>query len=168
MDQAAAEALADKILDWRERGEGKRLNGAKMDDYRAAGFAYGPREGPFPNVAELKLVMSMTPRIYENLARIMTVWSRNQTVDTTVAPREVLLVLSATGQTRVDQITEARRSVTGIGRPGVFASRARNFVGHALTVVAKVVGNEGTIVARTTVIRLTGRGAEPYWIYRWS
>jgi general secretion pathway protein K len=53
----AASALVDKILDWRDASNLKRLNGAKDPEYRAAGLAYRPRSGPFQSVDELKLVM---------------------------------------------------------------------------------------------------------------
>jgi general secretion pathway protein K len=60
LDLMAAQRLADRILDWREPGIGTRLNGAKAPEYRAAGYAYGPRGGPFAAVEELKLVMGVT------------------------------------------------------------------------------------------------------------
>jgi len=46
VDLETAQMLKDRILDWREPGIGKRLNGAKAPEYRAAGLAYGPRNGP--------------------------------------------------------------------------------------------------------------------------
>ena len=60
----AASGLVDKVLDWREAGPGKRPSGAQEPDYRAAGFAHAPRNGPFQSVEELKLVMGMTPELY--------------------------------------------------------------------------------------------------------
>ena len=36
-DQCAGDAFADRVADWRERGIGRRLHGAKRDDYAAAG-----------------------------------------------------------------------------------------------------------------------------------
>src|SRR6266481_5561739 len=38
-DLETAAALKDRILDWREPGIGRRLNGAKAPEYRAAGIA---------------------------------------------------------------------------------------------------------------------------------
>ena len=60
-DLETASALKDRILDWREPGIPKRLNGAKASEYRAAGLAYGPRNGPFATVEEVQLVIGMTP-----------------------------------------------------------------------------------------------------------
>src|ERR1051326_6232184 len=49
----AADELTDKILDWRDPTDAHRLNGAKDPEYRAAGFPYGPRNGPFQSVDEI-------------------------------------------------------------------------------------------------------------------
>ena len=89
----AASSLVDKILDWRDASPGRRVNGAKDRDYRAAGFAYGPRNGPFQSVDELKLVMDMTPELFERVAPALTVYSGRQFLDPQFAPREALLAL---------------------------------------------------------------------------
>src|ERR1700733_14791403 len=57
MDKQAAAQLVDKIQDWRDSSSLRRLNGAKSQDYAAAGLAHRPRNGPFQSVDELKLVM---------------------------------------------------------------------------------------------------------------
>lgn len=71
-----AQTPADRILDWREPGIGKRLNGAKAEDYRAAGIVYGPRKAPFESVEEVKLVMGMTAQLFDALAPALTVYSQ--------------------------------------------------------------------------------------------
>jgi type II secretory pathway component PulK len=47
VDGHQAEILTDIVADWRDPTDAKRLNGASRDDYRLAGFAYGPRKAPF-------------------------------------------------------------------------------------------------------------------------
>jgi len=56
LDVLAANDLADKIVDWRTAVPLKRVNGAKEEDYRAAGLSYRPRNGPFQSIGELLLV----------------------------------------------------------------------------------------------------------------
>src|SRR5262249_5217354 len=90
VDVLSADALVDKILDWREAGTGRRFNGAKAADYRDAGFAYGPRGGPFASVAELRLVMGVTPPLYARLVPSLTVYSQTPWVDPQFAPPDVL------------------------------------------------------------------------------
>ena len=175
LDAAAADALIDKILDWRERGAGKRLNGAKAEDYRAAGYSYGPREGPFATVSELKLVMGMTRALYARLAACLTVYSQTPMVDLTVAPREVLLLLPGMDDDAVTEILDARtpkppsddgdadeESTSSLGQvPSVPA-------GHALTISATVPGYGRNGLTRTAIVRLTGQTTTPLWIYRWD
>jgi general secretion pathway protein K len=69
LDQTSANTMADRVMDWREPGNLKRLNGAKAPDYRAAELPYGPRDGPFQSISELQLVLGMTPTLYEKRAR---------------------------------------------------------------------------------------------------
>ncbi len=75
LDSFSASRRVDKILDWRDSNGLKRLNGATAQDYRAAGFAYGPRNGPFQSVDELKLVMDMTPELFRRVEPALTVYS---------------------------------------------------------------------------------------------
>lgn len=70
----AAPALVDKILDWRDKGDGRRANGAKRADYQAAGYEYGPRNGPFQSVDELLLVMGMTTALFRRVKPALTVY----------------------------------------------------------------------------------------------
>ena len=171
LDPAAADAMADKILDWREYGVGKRLNGAKAEDYHAAGYRYGPRQGPFATVDELKLVMGMSQALFDKMAPCLTVYSQSSMVDQTVAPRQVLLVLSGMDEDAVDHMLDARAArLVGDDAAGIAAVGAANFnpIGHALTVSATVVGHGRHGVTRTVVVRLTGQARDPIWIYRWN
>jgi general secretion pathway protein K len=109
VEPPAAQALVDKILDWREAGIGRRLNGAKAEDYRAAGFAYGPREGPFASVEELRLAMDMTPALFARVAPSLTVYSQSAWIDPAFAPPDVLAALAGLGAAPASQILGARR-----------------------------------------------------------
>ncbi|HTU54202.1 MAG TPA: hypothetical protein VMF62_09550 [Acetobacteraceae bacterium] len=169
VDLALADALSDRILDWREPGLGKRLNGAKRADYLAAGYPYGPREGPFHSVAEMKLVMGMTQDIFDRVSPSLTVFSQVATVDADLAPRSVLVALAGMNDTRIDQILDARMA----SDPGSQADEAQdlappNLIGHAFTISAEVGGKHGGRVVRTAVVRLTGQFRSPFWVYQWN
>jgi general secretion pathway protein K len=171
LDDSAAEALADKILDWREHGLGKRLNGAKADDYRAAGYTYGPREGYFPRVEELKLVMAMTHALYDRIAPVLTVYSQNPAVNPDVAPPEVLRLLPGMDADTIQQLLDARAGIDPTGDQGPIVRNmpaAGTLTGHALALTAQVRAKDGTRVTRTAIIRLTGQAHQPLWIYRWD
>ena len=98
-----AQALADKIMDWREADDLKHLKGATRQDYELAGKTYAPREGPFQSVDELKLVLDMTDAIYARIASALTVYSKRPTFDPQVAPREVLLTMLGQDAAKVDE-----------------------------------------------------------------
>ncbi|HEX2778575.1 MAG TPA: hypothetical protein VHM30_03680 [Gemmatimonadaceae bacterium] len=55
IDSTRADSLADAILDWRDADDEPRRNGAERRWYRASG-KLGPRNGPFADAAELRLV----------------------------------------------------------------------------------------------------------------
>ena len=156
VDPLAAQALVDKILDWRQAGSGRRLNGAKAEDYRAAGYAYAPRQGFFESVAELQLVMGMTPALYARVAPSLTVYSQTAWADPAFAPPDVLAALAAMGAAPASQIL-ARRAA-GQGAPVM--------IGHAFTIAAQTDAAGGLRVRREAVVRLTGSLKRPLVVYR--
>ncbi|MBK1701692.1 general secretion pathway protein GspK [Thiococcus pfennigii] len=92
-----AAALADRILDWRDGDALALLDGAEDDDYAAAGYPYGAKDGPFESVEELRLVMGMSDALYEAIAPVLTVDGDRRGVDETFAAPLVLAALR--GQT---------------------------------------------------------------------
>jgi general secretion pathway protein K len=158
VDPLAAQGLVDKILDWREAGIGRRLNGAKAEDYRNAGFAYGPRQAPFESVGELELVMGMTPALFSRVAPSLTVYSQSPWVDPTFAPAEVLAALAGMGAASGSEIL--RRRSAGEGAPVM--------IGHAFTIAAEINDAAGLRVERSAIVRLTGSPKVPLVVYRWN
>jgi len=156
VDPLAAQALVDKILDWREASIGRRLNGAQAEDYRDAGFTYGPRNGPFESVEELQLVMGMNAPLFERIAPSLTVYSQSPWVDPAFAAREVLTALAGLGGPPAAGILNARAS----GKHGAV------MFGHAFAINARI-DDGGLRVAKRAVIRLTGSARAPIVVYRW-
>jgi general secretion pathway protein K len=158
-DPETASALKDRILDWREPGIGKRLNGAKAPEYRAAGLAYGPRNGPFATVEEAQMVIGMTPELFAAIAPALTVYSQTPWIDPSFAPPEVLRALPGMDEAAIANQLQARASASA--RPAIM-------LGHAFTIIA-VADEPGELhVKRSAVVRLTGRPSAPFWIYRWG
>jgi general secretion pathway protein K len=156
-DPETAGALKDRILDWREPGINKRLNGAKAPEYRAAGLTYGPRNAPFATVEEVQLVMGMTPELFAAIAPALTVYSQTPWIDPSFAPAEVLRTLPSMDEAAINALLQSRASA----RPAVM-------LGHAFMITAEADGPDGLRVSRNAVIRLTGRANAPIWIYRWN
>jgi general secretion pathway protein K len=157
VDPTTSAGLVDKILDWRENGIGRRLNGAKAADYRDAGFAYGPRGGPFESVAELQLVMGMTPALFARIAPSLTVYSQTPWVDPQFSSPDVLAALLGPGAPAISQAIEARAA----GQHGTVMP------GHAFEIDAGFDGVGRSGVTRTAIIRLTGSQQRPFFVYRW-
>lgn len=173
LDQASAEALADKIMDWREPTPLKRLNGAKNREYREAGYAYGPRNGPFQSVDELKLVMGMTPAVFARVKPALTVYSGHPRFDPQVAPREALLALPMMDGGKVDALIATRAQQTsgavygGTSVAGGGVDPLRDLKGHAFTICTQFDAN-GHTVTREVAIRISGNPDQPYWVLHWQ
>jgi len=115
VDTAAAARLADKILDWREPGHTRRLNGAKAREYALAGLPYGPRGGAFQSVNELRLVMDMTEPQFERLRPALTVYSGSPSIDPQFAPPEAALAAIPTMTAQATAAAMAARARPGAG-----------------------------------------------------
>ncbi len=163
MDDMTAQTLTDRVLDWREKGAGRRLNGAKAADYAEAGYAYGPREGPFESVAELKLVMGVTSAIFDKVAPALTVYAQKPVVEPDLTPELVLASLPGmTPESAAMQITQRERGEQNgiVGSPTLFLA------GRSLRITATIVGMNGLSVSDAAVIRYTGFQTTPFWVYR--
>jgi len=167
-DEAAA--LSDRIQGWREAGAGKRLNGAIAEDYRAAGYEYGPRNAPFQSVDELKLVMGMSPELFRKVAPALTVYSHRGSVNRQTAPREVLLALGVTNGAGVDQIIASRGVAAGAAGGGLIGGILAPSIAltdWAFAIRAKVTMPSGNVHGRESVVRITNDPQRPYWILTW-
>ena len=165
LDGAAVDALVDKVLDWRERGNTKHLNGGKADDYRVGGLPYGPRDGPFQRVDELALVMGMTPELYQQIQPALTVYSARATFNPQTAPAEALMTLPGFDRQRTNEmIAERGGNPTGLGPvingrigPGI------SLAGWAFTIRVSVPSTQGRRRAFSTVVRLTNDPRQQFW-----
>lgn len=162
MDQA--QALTDKILDWRDSSGLRRLHGANAADYKAAGYTYRPRNGPFRSVRELKLVMGMTPNLFAKIEPALTVYSHSPSLDPNTAPTVALEALYH-GNNPQAQSTLAQRQIAlpdsqdlkGILSPQVSLS------GRAFAIAAELFF-EGARYKRDEVIEVTGDPKRPYLV----
>ena len=111
-----ASGLADNILDWRQQtGDLHRLQGATGADYAAAARDYHPRGGPFQSVDELKLVLGMTPAIFESLVPAVTVYSGRAKVNLATAPEAVLMAAAGQDAEAAAATVAARRGIVSVG-----------------------------------------------------
>jgi general secretion pathway protein K len=180
VDPDQAVALSDAIQDWREPGDIPRPHGAKINEYKAAGLPYGPRNAPFQTVSEVQQVLGMNYDLYIKIEPAITIYAGGASPNPAYAPLEALLALPGMTPDLAQQIIAARQQImpgqAGAGQPG----------GSGLTlpdgtpIVANGGGNTYTIKSRATLangastlldasVRLGGVGAagRPYTVLRW-
>lgn len=172
--------IAAAILDWRDPDQLVRPDGAEDPSYRAAGRAFGARDGAFLSVEELSLVRGVDAEVYARLAPRVSVHSWAAQVDPVTAPRDVLLAIPGMDSDSVDRFVSARhRWYAGLPEAGGAAPRLPlellspgapylSREGSRIYTVDAVGESPGGVRAsRRAVVRLTGRAREPYSIVAW-
>lgn len=110
VDYAAADRLAQAILDWRDEDTIPRLNGAEVDEYLRAGAAVlPPNRGEFDDISELRHVLGMTPEIYEAARPYLTLLGTGQ-INVNSAPEPVLVALPGMTPAAAAEIVRMRES----------------------------------------------------------
>ena len=173
LNDQAASALAAAVLDWRSPGNLKRLNGAKEEDYRAAGKNYGPPNAPFETIDELQRVLGMTPELYRKIAPALTIYSRQPGVNTSVAPREVLLAIPGANPAMIEQFLLQRQEAIANGQPvppfavaGAFSSGSA--ASPAYLVRSEVRMPDATVFVRQAIGRVTPDPKRPVQVLAWG
>ncbi|MCB1773541.1 MAG: general secretion pathway protein GspK [Gammaproteobacteria bacterium] len=76
-----AAALADAVLDWRDRDDNPQPFGAEESEYLAAGYAYAPMNQPFGSTSELSQVFGFDRETTEIVQPYLTVYSRRPRIN---------------------------------------------------------------------------------------
>ena len=157
------------ILDWRDRDNLKRQFGAEDDDYKAAGYDYGAKDGPFNSVEELRLVMGVTEDLFQKISPALTVYSHQATVNPDVAPREVLAALSSSDEKTIDDFIDNRNadvpggSATIEGMDSRFISRTR---GRIFSISSEGSAGDSRITIEAVVLQKSN-ATPPYSVLSW-
>ena len=69
-----AASFADRIIGWRKKADPAGQN-REVEAYKQAGLDYPPRQAPFQNVFELRLVLGLPPYIVERILPLVTVYN---------------------------------------------------------------------------------------------
>ncbi len=171
LDEEEANPLLDAILDWRDPDDLARPQGAERDRYEALGLPYIPPNAAFRTVEELQQVIGVTPALYRRLAGALTVHSGQAGINSSVAPREVLLALPSVTPDDVDAYLVSRAEMLAAGQvPPPFPQAAGFDTGSASQVynlrsIAKAA--DGTVFVREAVARVTQDPRRPFVFLRW-
>ncbi|MDP3814284.1 general secretion pathway protein GspK [Pseudomonas sp.] len=116
VEEGAAVALSEAILDWRDEDELRRPSGAELDDYLAAGLE-APGNRPFERLEELKRVLGIDAALYRRVAPALTLLSNKAEVNPQLAPPLVLRALQGPSEDAIEQYIESRRRNYAEGVP---------------------------------------------------
>ena len=174
MKEEEAATVTDAILDWRDADSLKRLRGAEEADYLAAGYSYKPANAAFQSTEELRLVMGMTPELFDKVAPLITIYSRQPGINAGIASRGVLRALPGAAEVLVDQYIAQREQARAAKLPvPQFAAAApySSFANGIVIVRAVASGGEGnaesSFVREAVVMRLP-TPKRPYTFLRWK
>ncbi len=182
INSKTANVLADRIVEWRTEAtsdDAHTLHGGTDADYAAAGLPWRPRHGDFQSVAELNLVLGITPALYARLRPALTVYSRNDSPDEDLAPRVVLNALYPGNPGQVEKILSTRagafsqtdlqtnQAASGSASAGATIEAGSDLSGRTfeIDVDADYRGRRET---RRTVVVMTGDTARPYLVQHWE
>ena len=92
VDFAAADRLAQAVMDWRDEDDIPRIGGGEREQYVDEGMAVLPPNRDFAELDELRHVMGMTQELYEVAQPYITLIGSGQ-ININAAPEPVLLAL---------------------------------------------------------------------------
>ncbi len=105
-----AEALRDRILDFRDADREPLPLGAEDPAYEAAGRPYGAKDAPFTSIGELQQVLGVNRAVFDRLAPALTVYSEARGIDPLSAPAAALKALPGIDDATIEAILAERRS----------------------------------------------------------
>lgn len=161
-----ASRLADRIIDYRDADELRRLSGAEREEYQRAGRASGPADAPFLAIEELQQVLDMPARTVDRLLPLVTVDGDSPGIDLSVAPLDLVETLSRgiTGSTDLMIAADAAVARAALPLPLVYRIRSPGIVFHIRAVAVLPDGSESGAAAIVVLVRKRTRA---YEIRRW-
>jgi general secretion pathway protein K len=172
LEREAAQAMAERIGDFRDPDSDPEPLGAEDPAYLAAGLQDGAADRPLVSDVELVRVLGMTRELYQRVRPHVTVYAGSDGVDPTRATRAVLEALPGITPEVVERLIEAEPGGDPLeaiddevleqidlywlpSREAVFTIRA----------VGRTPG--GGMFVREALIELDGSPERPFLVYVW-
>jgi general secretion pathway protein K len=166
-----SQALVDAILDWRDPDSLRRLHGAEKDDYVARGLLHGPPNSDFENIDELRQVLGMNESLFNRIEPYITVFSHQGGINSSVAPKQVLLSVPGVAPEQVDLFVAQRTALLEQGFPPPPFPPAQGFSASSTAATFSIhvdaFLSDNSRFSRQAVVRLTSLPKEPYSILAW-
>ncbi len=164
-----AGAYADRIIAWRTKPP-PGVQNAEAEAYRDAGLSYAPRQAPFQNVAELRLVRGMPSELVDAAVPFVTIFNGRAQIDVNEAPPQVVYALPGINPDAAEQILKQRdpRNPQAVLRLLGPAQSSVAIGGRRATRASVHVGlDTGRKVNADVVLLITDNNPEPYRILAW-
>jgi general secretion pathway protein K len=161
VEREPARRIAAAILDWRDPDSLTQVEGGAEDaDYSGEDLPYGAKDAPFETVAELQLVLGMTPELFAKLAPHLTVYSGQGRPSEQYASAEVLRALGVDPERTLAERRRPRQpgeagSLVGVGT-GTYSIDSRALLRDGRVSVLRAVvraGNSGLPGSAYTPLR---------------
>jgi general secretion pathway protein K len=167
--QEDADVYADRIIAWRTKPPAGKAT-AEVEAYQSAGLSYGPRQAPFQNAAELRLVRGLPSELVDAAFPFVTIFNGRAQIDVNEAPPQVIRALPGINPSAVDEILNARdpRNPQFVLRL-LGAAQSSVAIGgrRATRASVHVALDTGRKVNADVVLLITDNDPEPYRVLAW-
>jgi general secretion pathway protein K len=175
VELSQAQALAAAIMDWRDPDDVPQLNGAEINEYKAAGLSYGPKNAPFDTVSELQQVLGMNYALYEKVEPALTIYSGRSNPNAAFAQAETLAAMypDASPEQIQELIRQRQQMMPGDPSGGLALPDGTPLMagggGLTYSVKSRAKLPNGASTTLDATIRMGGINAagRPYVILRW-
>ncbi|HSA79780.1 MAG TPA: hypothetical protein VLE23_03095, partial [Geminicoccaceae bacterium] len=172
LEEDAADALADRIVDFRDEDDEPRPEGAEDPDYFAAGRDLGAQDRPFAVEGELLQVLGMSRDLYQRMRPYITVFSGAEAVDPLRAPRLVLAAIPGMTEQLIEAFARANPGDDPLGEIGddslfdleVYLVPSREVM-YTIRAEAETAG--GGAFVREAVVEITLEPGQPFRVHAW-
>ena len=143
-EESVVRAVAAAIIDWRDADSMLTEAGAEIAQYQQIGDQQGPANKPFQSVEELRRVLGVTPNLYEQMARVVTVFAHRSQPRTEASPGELVALLGDPGRVEGipanDNAEQQQKIVEARAEPGgVYLITAKVMRGNARMVLRAII-----------------------------
>jgi general secretion pathway protein K len=168
------QAIVNAILDWRDKDDLIRIDGAEKATYDAADLPYHPRNKPFQTTEELRLVFGVTAKIFEQLKTMITVYSKQTSVDLKTAEKEVLLAVTSLESETIDsylteRVNSERNQLPPPNFPQFNGKKSKIKAKEIYTVIVETQLNNGAKARIQVIMQKNPKNkAQPFIILDWK
>ena|GEM_PF-51280 len=171
-----AQALGAAVSDWCDPDDETQLNGAEINEYKAAGLAYGPKNAPFDTVSELQQVLGMNYTLFEKIEPSLTIYSGRSSPSAGFADLGTLAAMYPdVPQDQLQQLIQQRQSLApgdmsgaGLTLPdGTPLVAGGGGLTYSVKSRAKLPNGASTTLDATIRMGGVSTTGRPYSILRW-